>query len=199
MKRRAFLAGGAGLLTVGASPNANAELYCQPVAYGVNRCQAGLNSSVAPQRRQLESQWCWAACIEMVFAFHGYELDQETIVRDTWGAIYNLPAQPYHIVQNLNRSWVDRNGRRFRSSGDSFSANPMTAAQDLASDQPLIIGTGGHAMVLTALVYDVDGYGNGQVLEAIVRDPWPGRGRRSLSAQEWYGIMFAARIRVSRG
>jgi hypothetical protein len=77
-----------------------------------------------------------------------------------------------------------------------YSANPITAAQDLAQDMPLIIGTMGHAMVLTALSYVLDRSGNGSVTAAIVRDPWPDRGRRVLSAQEWYRASFLARIRV---
>ncbi|MBV8190396.1 MAG: hypothetical protein JO339_24350, partial [Alphaproteobacteria bacterium] len=68
------------------------------------------------------------------------------------------------------------------------------AARELADDQPLIIGTGGHAMVLTALTYFRDVYGNGQPLSAVVRDPWPGRGRRELSRQEWYGTGFLAKV-----
>jgi hypothetical protein len=61
------------------------------------------------------------------------------------------------------------------------------AAQDLAADMPLIVGTMGHAMVLTALTYNRDGYGSGVVTGAIVRDPWPypglRDGRRVLSPQ----------------
>jgi hypothetical protein len=134
----------------------------------------------------------------MVFRYYGFQVPQEQIVQQTWGGIVNLPAYPAHILANLNRPWVDLSGRRFSVSGDAFSANPITAAQDLAQDMPLIIGTMGHAMVLTALTYFVDQSGNGAVTEAIVRDPWPGRGRRVLVAQEWYGTNFLARIRVFR-
>lgn len=73
----------------------------------------------------------------------------------------------------------------------------MTAAQDLTNNMPLIIGTMGHAMVLTSLRYARDVNGNGQVNAAIVRDPWPNRGRRVLTAQEWYSTSFLVRIRVS--
>jgi hypothetical protein len=51
---------------------------------------------------------------------------------------------------------------------------------------------------LTALSYVVDPSGKGAVTQAIVRDPWPGQGRRTLFAQEWYGTSFLARIRVFR-
>ena len=104
-------------------------------------------------------------------------------------------------MANINRGWTDENGDDFSVAGDVYSANPITAAQDLAQDMPLIIGTMGHAMILTSLVYVRDGYGygygNGNITSAIVRDPWPGRGRRVLSPQEWFSTNFLDRIRVS--
>ena len=81
-------------------------------------------------------------------------------------------------------------------SGDVFSANPITAAQDLAQDMPLIIGTMGHAMVLTSVTYIRDQFGRGSVLAAVVRDPGRRQGRRVLSPQEWYSTSFLVRIRV---
>ena len=109
----------------------------------------------------------------------------------------NLPGQPAQILADLNRPWADENGNAFLVAGDVLTANPMTAAQDLARDMPLIIGTLGHAMVLTSLEYARDPVGNGSVTAAVVRDPWPGRGRRILSAQEWFNTNFLVRIRVS--
>jgi hypothetical protein len=132
----------------------------------------------------------------MVFRYYGFQGPQAHIVQQTWGQIVNLPGQPNQILANLNRPWIDATGRRFGVSGDAFTANPMTAAQDLSQDMPLIIGTMGHAMVLTSLTYIRDQFGNGNVTSAVARDPWPGRGRRVLSAQEWYATSFLARIRV---
>jgi hypothetical protein len=133
----------------------------------------------------------------MVFGYHGYRVAQDRIVAETWGAIVNLPGSPYQILADLNRAWRDDGGRAFGVMGDVFSANPITASQDLAQDQPLIIGTMGHAMVLTAMDFVRDSYGNGQVTGAIVRDPWPGRGRRNITPQEWNSTNFLVRIRVS--
>ncbi len=166
--------------------------------YGVRACTAGipaerLNTVYATQQM---SEWCWAACLEMVFAYYGHPVSQQQIVVQTWGAVANVPGQPYQIVQDLNRPWVDANGRRFRVSGDVFSANAATAAQDLAGEMPLIIGSLGHAMVLTAISYNVAPNSQGAPTGALVRDPWPGRGRRALSQQEWAGTMLLARIRV---
>lgn len=134
----------------------------------------------------------------MVFRYHGFRVPQREIVRQTWGRIVDLPGQPNQILANLNRPWTDARGREFYVYGDSLTANPVTAAQDLANDMPLIIGTMGHAMVLTSLTYLRDQFGRGEVKAAVVRDPWPGEDRRVLSPQEWYSTNFLARIRVRR-
>ncbi|WP_081665835.1 papain-like cysteine protease family protein [Pseudogulbenkiania ferrooxidans] len=201
MNRRAFLTFfSTGLASVPLL--SYARLSCGPfVPPGVQQCEAGIDSSVAAITAaavggQHLSEWCWAACIETVLTYYGHRVPQERIVRDTWGSIVNLPGQPGQILADLNRDWTDENGEEFSVSGDAYSANAITAAQDLAQDMPLIIGTMGHAMVLTSLVYVRDSFGRGNVNAAIVRDPWPGRGRRVLTPQEWFRINFAVRIRV---
>lgn len=199
-RRELLMALGAGLLTTPSS--VWARLACGPfVPPGVQQCEAGIDSSLAHVTAaavggQHLSQWCWAACIEMVFRYYGLHIPQAQIVQQTWGGIVNFPAQPGQILANLNRPWIDSRGHLFGVSGDTVTANPITAAQDLAQDMPLIIGTMEHVMVLTSLTYVRDQFANGNVTAAVVRDPWPGRGRRVLSAQEWYGTSFLARIRV---
>jgi hypothetical protein len=133
----------------------------------------------------------------MLFRYYGFDLPQEEIVRETWGEIINLPAEADQILASLNRPWRDRQGQAFRVTGDTDSASPDTAVADLADNMPLLIGTRGHAMVLTSLTY-VQGLDDDllEVIEAVVRDPWPGRGRRVLSAEEWYAVDLLARIRV---
>ena len=109
-----------------------------------------------------------------------------------------MPGQPGQIMGDLNRAWTDDNGDDFRAHGDVFSANVVTAAQDLSADQPLLIGALGHCMVLTALTYLLDGYGRWSIQAATVRDPWPyNPGQRYLSAPEWYNVSFLAQVRVS--
>jgi hypothetical protein len=182
-----------------------ARLACgQFTPFGLQAREAGIESdlfTVKARDAQHASEWCWAASIEMVFRYYGHNVPQERIVQETWGSIVNLPAtSPLVILRDLNRPWVDDDGDPFRVSASSYGANPITAAQDLAADMPLIIGTMGHAMVLTGLAYNRDLYGRGAVTSAIVRDPrpYPGLrdGRRVLSTQEWFGTSFLARIRV---
>lgn len=173
----------------------NAEETCTPISPYISRCTAGIPSDRLPIPVQRASEWCWAACIEMVFGYYGHVVRQERIVKETWGSIVNMPGQPGQILADLNRNWRDDENNGFNVEGDAFTANASTAVIDLRADRPLIIGTLGHAMVLTALTSDVNrATGAGQVIAATVRDPWPGRGKRILTPQEWYNINFAARI-----
>lgn len=202
MKRRDFLLAFASASSLVVPTSAIGRMVCSYFdPRGVQECEAGIDSAIAHVMAatvggQHLSQWCWAACIEMVFRYYGFQVPQARIVQDTWGGIVNLPGNPGQILANLNRPWIDNSGRRFGVTGDVFSANPITASHDLAQNMPLIIGTMGHAMVLTSLRFVRDQIGNGYVTAAVVRDPWPGRGRRILSAEEWYGTSFLARIRV---
>lgn len=190
-------------LSVGMSSRASALLSCTPInLYGIRQCEAGIRSDVASVTAaavagQHLSEWCWAASIEMVFRYYGHRVPQEVIVQQTWGGIVNMPAGPGQILADLNRPWVDADGEQFAVTGDILSANAVTAVQDLASDMPLIIGTGGHCMVLTALQYAVYVGGPVQIISAVVRDPWPGRGKRNLTLLEWSSTSFLARIRVT--
>ena len=205
MNRRKFLKN-LGMITAGSIISlpsvSKAFVNCVPYDYTTEYCNAYIDGTISyivavDVGGQHLTQWCWAACIEMVFRYWGYSVSQERIVEETWGTIVNLPGQPYQILSNLNRPWVDDNGRSFSVTGDSYSANPVTAAQDLVNNMPLIIGTLGHAMVLTSIEYLRDMYGNVQPVTATVSDPGPGNGLRYLSPQEFYGANFLARIRVS--
>ena len=126
-------------------------------------------------------------------------MSQERIVQETWGRVVDMPAQPADILSDLNKDWTGDAGDGFTSTADTVSVNATTAVLDLKNDQPMIIGALGHAMVLTALTSNIDLLtGQWAVVSATVRDPWPyNQSTRYLSPNEWYGINFAARIRVS--
>jgi len=178
----------------------DAKMTCSPFDFnGVQICEVGIDSNLASQvsKPQKKDQWCWAASISMIFSYYGHPISQERIVKETWGNIVNLPASPEQIIIGLNREWIDDKGEKFTAQGDVLTANVVTASYDLANDMPLIIGTVGHAMVLTSLTYYRDIYGNGIPIKAIVRDPWPTSGnKRMLSPYEYNMTNFLIRIRV---
>lgn len=174
------------------------DIRCGPDRVGRTICEVGI-SSLSMQRaskRQNMNQWCWAACISMLFDYYGHPVSQARIVEQAYNGIVNMPAGPDRILAALNRRWIDDRGRPFVVQADVFSVTTATAASDLENNHPLIIGTLGHAVVLTAMTYYPTFYGP-YVVNAIVRDPWPTRAsRREITSMEWANITFAARVRV---
>jgi hypothetical protein len=185
---------GAGVAAAGV---VKAGITCQ-----ANFCDVGVPTAEMDRvyEPQQNSQWCWAACINMVFAHYGLYVPQREIVRRSFGGMVNMPATPDLIIANLNAAWRSQTGESFRVESDHTTAGPQLAASELRDGHPLIIGTMGHAMVLSAMRYSYDTVGRFQLYEMIVRDPWPGRGRRTLSPQEIQNLDrgFAVRIRARR-
>jgi hypothetical protein len=173
VNRRSLLASvlGAGTYLTFAEA-AYALRQCGFAGPGLQLCQVGIASPLIGlvAQSQYATEWCWAASISMVFAYYGHPVSQARIVDETWGGIVNLAGQPSQILSDLNRSWVDDSGNAFIVQGDVFSVNIGTAAQDLDSDHPLLIGTLGHCMVLTALAFLFNAYGQFQIQGATVRD-----------------------------
>ncbi len=165
-----------------------------PDAEGDSYCEVGIPSErlepVTAQQKM--SQWCWAASISMLFAFHGHPVAQERIVAGIWGHLADLPAPTGGTMSDaLARPWRDDRGHPFRARIRVFDAgageyglDEEAVIDELRAERPLLVGTAGHAMVVTALTYVKDPSGFTQVVSVIVRDPWPGRGRRALSWEE---------------
>ena len=129
--------------------------------------------------------WCWAACIEMVLKYHGFDVPQKDIVARTFGtdALGNPPAFAgatlNTITANLNGRMVDRLGRPFTVSAYvTPSAIPdRQFLYELGRREPLIIAYGpninsGHVVVLTAASFVQTHFGDA-IRTIVVRDPWP--------------------------
>jgi hypothetical protein len=158
-------------------------------------------------RPQEQSEWCWAACISMIFKYYGHPLSQDKIVASVYGAAINRPAGAgWVIARELNRDWVDDNGKPFRSrlvavtdlDAGVFDLNNARMIEELRGNHPLLIASGTHAMVGTAIQYLPT-----TVVSVGVFDPWPtSGGARGLSAFEMRpitqggGLRFAAAVRV---
>jgi hypothetical protein len=187
-------------------------------AWSITTCQGGVcTAQVNFQRfaqtafqQQNLSQWCWAAAISMVYSYHGYTVSQARIVSDAYGSVVNMPAVAGSVMaQSLNRPWVDDFSRPFTAhlSGaydpfaGVFALDNNRLLRELDQGRPFILGTDGHAVVVTAMQYAVTPFGP-QILSVGVFDPWPGRGARSLSVAEMTPITnggalsFAATVDV---
>ena len=198
-RRRFAMLVGAASASITLPKISTAGMACELTPWpNVERCRTGIDSNVALRIAaiQQDTQWCWAACIQMLFRYYGFEMSQKKIVTSTWGSVVNMPATDKQIMNDLNSQWIDDAGVSFRAT--SQPVNGGSAAQELMNNQPLIICTLGHAMVLTSLLYDrnvVTAQGND--LEAVVRDPWKDNGRKVLTAKEWYGRNLLLAVRCT--
>lgn len=194
LTRRALVIGMLAAAT-GTPTLARARQSCRVTEEATSVCRAEidfqdfLQHAYDPQRA---SQWCWAACISMVFAFHGHPVSQERVVEEAYGGLYDLPSgSGRNIARQLDRRWVDDNGRRFRSrlvalydAHDGREEMDNTAVVNgLSHEQPMIVGARDHTVVLTAVDYVASPAGP-RLLGAGVFDPWPGIGPRDLAADE---------------
>lgn len=203
MRRRDFLTLGSRLLTTGvvglSAARALADGGCVMISPGVQRCDVGIPFGAATQKakQQHMSEWCWAASISMAFAYHGYDVAQERIVAEAWGGIVNVPGSPEAILGSVNRRWKADDGRFFDVIGTPYDVSIPAVVQDLQANYPVLIGTMGHMMVLTHIAWIQNAYGQWQIVDATVRDPWPfNPSRRALSAAEWANTQIAVRVRT---
>jgi hypothetical protein len=207
LKRRSFLVGSIlaapTLLSKAALPNNS----CGPMGC---TAQVPFLQFQAHYETQYQSEWCWAACISMVFGCYGHPVSQQRIVTEAYGAPYNIPAGSGFVIAGaLNRSWTDDNGRRFSSylqaafdvQAGVNAINSAIIVNALENGDPLIVGARGHAMVLTEVIY-VPTPAGPSILSVGVFDPFPGRGARNLLPDEMIpapsgSLMFLALTNVS--
>lgn len=169
---------------------AHAGERCQPPDEEGNvYCEVGIPSErLGPvSAEQKMSQWCWAAAISSIFGYHGHPVAQERIVAAVWGRLVDLPAMSGGMMtESLARPWTDDRGRPFRArvrvydaAAGEFGVDEAMVIDELRDERPLLVGTVGHAMVMTALAFVRDPWGGEHIVSIIVRDPWPGSGQPS--------------------
>ncbi|MDM7859435.1 C39 family peptidase [Alteromonas sp. ASW11-36] len=171
----------------------------QPQYVGIPSTQ--MNYFAAAQNN---SQWCWAAAIQMVLNYYGVSISQEQIVARTYGVdpYGNLPnwAGSFQaITANLNNWNVDNLGNQYQvmASLNWGAPTPAVLLQELSQGRPVIVGysTGpntGHAVVITAASYTMSP--SGPIIQSVVvRDPWPSAQNIQTSGRvEYPGAQLAS-------
>lgn len=203
MVSRRQLVFGAGAL-LAAPQEVAAGIVCRDFP-GFRQCSVGVQVGLETARQRCP-EWCWAACVEAIFGFHGYRVPQERIVEKAFGGDICRAAIGPQIAQAIEGSWRDERGRSFDATVEVLwdaqfrFGRPdaiIQAARELEADNPLILGALGHATVLTAMTYSGNGFAV-QLNELIVRDPWPGNpNRRTLTLPEALATQFLAKVAVS--
>lgn len=135
---------------------------------------------------QKGTQWCWAACIQMVLGSQGILVKQEDIVQrtygcDPWGRLPDWSASDQTITANLN-GWAHRvDGRRVSVRARQFpgAPSPETIVTELNNRRPIVMAyrtspVTGHVVVCTAATIAQWPQGS-QLNSIIIRDPMSGR------------------------
>ena len=160
---------------------------------------------------QRQSQWCWAASIQMVLNYYGVAISQEQIVArtygmDPFGRPPNRAGSLQLITANLNNWNIDNQGRLYTVTASlrMEAPTPTILIQELSQQKPIIVvyssgPNSSHAVVVTAARFISSPQG-AIILSLVVRDPWPseqnisnlgriehpGRNLASLIQAHWY-------------
>ena len=196
-------------------------------------CQAGVGADALgrPVARRAATQhqvnmWCWAACLQGIFARHGYQVGQQQIVDAIWHQSSDPPQFGRGIVAAASRTWTDDAGRAFEVRARVLDVSPAAKMRalvaELARNPPVIINLQWHAALLTGVRYYRDratggvwmhttdtqveanedapagvGWLEARWPAAFVWDPWPDTpGERSIDPEAWNRIKFAASLSV---
>lgn len=160
--------------------------------------------------------YCWAACMHMIFTLNGHTLSQESIARQALNIAEDNPTPCASIGGSLkfrnalSRKYVDQDGNSFRVKLNAFfdpgngisTMDNRLVASALSAGRPLIYCNQTHAMVNYKFVYE-DGPLGIVPRQVWVVDPWPPNVRkRMLSGPEATGapigtMTFVADVVVS--
>jgi len=149
----------------------------------------------AIRQEQVGSNWCWAACIQLVLRAHGFERSQSEIVQRTFGDTRDVGANLIDIKGNLEGWSLQRGGQPYVLNCEVTLGPPSLAhmVEQLKQARPLIVAyqhaAGGHAVVITGVKYRKDASGVPTLTEIVVRDPGAAgsssRGRRIFGRDEY--------------
>jgi len=161
---------------------------------------------------QIQSNWCWAACVQMVLNYHGLQVTQLDAVTRIYGSPYvNQPANTQQVLTALS-GWAPNSvgSNSYINAYSGYTSVP-DIINALGAKWPLIVGMTnpnggvGHAYVMTAIFYsnqyDIYGQLVGHIPDKVVlRDPWPGNAnRQEYSWNEFQSrCMMAVRVWITR-
>ncbi len=149
---------------------------------------------VAPGKNPVAASWL--ASLHMIFQYHGYHIPPARILKEAYGG--TVPPLPWLHPEPVCRTWVADQGRRFTSRVEAVPVRAADAAEELAEDQPLIVGVAGRPEVLTAMTYTGDRLGGMTIVQALTCDPLGGKSPRIVTSPEWIDVRFIMRVSLSK-
>lgn len=201
MQRRDFLKGLVSGTATCASGTAAYAWY--PSYYRV-----GLSDAQVFKVAQSCENWCWAACCQSVFATSGFDIPQEHFVQKAFGTKETCATATGTLIRDtVTGSWVDQRGQNVVAQSQVIldryngvqTGDPVRAiADELYQGRPMLIGTRGHAMIITYMHYSQNANFGLNIHQLRVFDPDPTQPRmRDLSVQEQIEAEFLATVSLA--
>ncbi len=133
----------------------------------------------AQKSKQKRSNWCWAACLQMMFAYNQIPLSQQQIAKQFYGNLSNRSASILQISRFLDEISIPKRFmvRKIQSEFGSF--NHTQIIEELKQKRVLIVGLenqngyGGHLYVLSKVYYSLEKNQQPTIHKAILFDPLP--------------------------
>jgi ABC-type bacteriocin/lantibiotic exporter with double-glycine peptidase domain len=151
---------------------------------------------------QEKSNWCWAACIQMVLNNSGIPVSQSQIVQYVYGDLRNRDADQQQMANSLRGWGIDYSGRRRLIYCQEGISGAPEIIQTLSQGWPLIVGirnrsgSGNHAIVVSAVDYYFDVYNNQPAIAAVyIQDPLYGDSYRA-TLQEFLNVSDGMCLKV---
>jgi hypothetical protein len=133
--------------------------------------------------------WCWAASIQLALNYHGFNISQPEIVKNTYGAEVAKTGNMLQISNNLNFVYKSVNKRLLVSAalvpvnnapntGNPWGITPESIVNHLRKGRPIVLAyqaspQRGHAVVLTGVEYNINSSNRIELISFTVRDPFP--------------------------
>ncbi len=156
---------------------------------------------------QMQSNWCWAACIQMVLNYHNLNVNQTQVVQRIYGTTAANQSANENQILNALQGWAPNNYggvNRINAVGGYTSVQQMITG--LSNKAPLIVGLRGHAgcvghaYVLTAIEYQNTYNMYGQCVQVpikvVLRDPWPTAPYGGRTVMSWNEFQQRAKMGV---
>lgn len=207
MDRRAFLTG---VLSAMGSPalislsdfdeqaEAGRKTFCGPdKKRKTNVCTVRLLGQVPFfKARSADPGQCWLACLQMASKFHGYAVPVPNLLRDLYDN--KLGKTPWLDLSINTKPVHDDKNKPVQLVLETLQVRAAEAAELLSENNPLIIGSMGHPVLLTSMTYTGDLLGGMTLIDATVLDPAPGKGTRVVSSPDWINVSFATRVSIKK-
>ncbi len=160
---------------------------------GMRICRYHIFPDTLEVIKQDHSELCWAETISSVFSFYGHRISKEHVASNVFSGADNVDSNRERIFHNLNKEWVDDDGKRFKVTAEVLVPNQLTVIEELIANHPIIVAPYGRIMILSSIVS-----AGSAITSAIVQDPWPITPTpRKLTPREWLNISYMVRVRVN--